>query len=102
MGPPIAIDPCRSESGMSGGTIVRVDENDFACHDPGRPRKRASPCKAFVPDFVTTFTAVLDVQPNSAEKARDMTFISCTAPTGIVENIVCLPHGSSPVAPSTT
>ncbi len=47
------------------------------------------------------FTPALAVQPNSAENARDMMFISCTAPTGIVENIVCRPQGSSPVAPST-
>ena len=47
------------------------------------------------------FTAVPDVQPNSAEKAFESTVISCTAPTGTVENIVWRPQGSSPVAPST-
>ncbi len=76
-------------------------EKVVASVPPGRPRNNASPCVTFVPDLVTMFTPALAVQPNSAENARDMMFISCTAPTGIVENIVCRPHGSSPVAPST-
>ncbi len=76
-------------------------ENVVVCMPPGRPRKSASPCVTLPPDFVTMLTPALEVQPNSAENARDMTFISCTALTGIVENIVCRPHGSSPLAPST-
>src|SRR5438105_7844908 len=76
------------------GAHCRSAEKVFACNVPGRPSTSASPCVAFVPALVTTLIAALDVQPNSAENARDITFISCTAPTGIVENIVCRPHGS--------
>src|SRR5579864_777887 len=119
--PPSAKDPCNSESGVSGGmsgaglplsiggtqvlvyelTHCSSAEKVVACAPPGRPSSSASPCVTLVPDLVTMFTAVLEVQPNSAENARDMTVISCTAPTGSVENIVWRPHGSSPVAPST-
>src|SRR5579862_2607715 len=91
-----------------GGTQLGTDrghwlsaENVVDCIPPGRPRNSDSPCVAFVPDLVTMLMPALDVQPNSAENARDMMFISCTAPTGIVENIVWRPHGSSPLAPST-
>src|SRR5260370_4343800 len=100
-GPPSANDPCASESGISGGTRataapfdvdvggthVATDgahcwsaENVVGCMPPGRPRNSASPCVAFVPAFVTMLIAALDVHPNSAEKARDITDISCTAP----------------------
>src|ERR1700722_7803384 len=107
----MANEPWPSESGMSGGTSgvatpfavggthVGTDgghcalaENEVDCMPPGRPRNRASPCVAFVPDLVTTLIAALAVHPNSAENARDMMFISCTALTGIVENIVWRPH----------
>src|SRR5690348_1635352 len=92
-----------------GGTQVGTDgahccsaENVFGCMPPGRPRKSASPRVVLLPAFVTMLIAALDVQPNSAENAGDIAFISCTAAIGIVENIVWRPHGSSPVAPSTT
>ena len=91
-----------------GGTQVETEgahcapaEKLVDCIPPGRPRNSASPCSALVPDLVTMLMPALAVHPNSDEKARDMMFISCTAPTGIVENIVWRPHGSSPVAPST-
>src|SRR5688572_3045942 len=121
MAPPIANDPWTSESGefgrrigaitpaVTGGTQVETDEGQWAsvdsddgCGPPGRPRIIASPRIVFDPDLVTMLMAALDVQPNSAENARDITFISCTAPTGSVENIACRPQGSSPLAPSTT
>src|SRR5437764_12240285 len=88
----------------TGGTHVAMDaghcasaENVLAWSPPGRPRNSASPCVVFVPAFVTMLMAALDVHPNSAEHARDITFISCTSPTGMVENIVCRPHGPSSV-----
>ncbi len=78
-----------------GGTQVATDGAHWApaeklvdCIPPGRPRNNPSPCTALVPDLVTMLTPALAVQPNSDENARDMMFISCTAPTGIVENMV--------------
>src|SRR5262249_31970250 len=92
----------------TGGTHVVTDgahcasaENADACMPPGRRTNSPSPCSAFVPALVTMLIPALDVQPNSDENARDITFISCTAPIGIVENIVWRPQGSSAVAPST-
>src|SRR6478736_1122169 len=121
MAPPIDADPCTRESGVLGGTIGvaaplavgathdEIDEGHCApvpsedgCGPPGRPRINASPRIRFVPDLVTMLIAGPEVQPNSVENARDITFISCTAATGSAANIVCRPHGSSPVAPSTT
>src|SRR5262245_47926731 len=121
MAPPIANAPWSKESGMFGGssstaaplftgaTQLAIDPGHCApvpnvdgCAPPGRPRIRPSPRTTLVPDFVTMLTAGPEVQPNSAENAFDMTFISSTAPTGNVANIVCRPQGSLPVAPSTT
>src|SRR5262245_16273246 len=75
-------------------------ENVFACHEPGRPMYRPSPRSEFVPAFVTMFIAGPEVQPNSAEKAFDSTATSSTAPIGTVAIIVCRPHPSSLLAPS--
>src|SRR5262245_52761547 len=121
MAPPIANAPCSSESRMFGGsssaaaplftgsTQLEIEPghcapvpNEDGCAPPGRPRIRPSPRSTLVPDLVTMLTAGPEVQPNSAENALDMTFISSTAPTGSVANIVCRPHGSLPVAPSKT
>ena len=46
------------------------------------------------------FNAGPDVQPNSEENAFVSTVISCTAPMGIVAIMVCRPHASSLLAPS--
>src|SRR5262245_53041559 len=107
MAPPIANDPCSSESGVLGGMIgaitpavtggtqvesdggqcASVDSEDD-CGPPGRPRTSSSPRRVFDPDFVTMLIAGPEVQPNSAENARDRMFISWTAPSGSVENII--------------
>src|ERR1044071_2565833 len=70
-------------------------ENVFACPDSGRTSVSASPCRVFVPDFVTTFNAGPAVQPYSAENALESSVTSCTAPRGTVAIIVCRPHASS-------
>src|SRR5437773_1296480 len=75
-------------------------ENVFACQSPGRIMNNPSPRNAFVPDFVTTFTAGPDVQPYSAENALDSSVTSCTAPSGTVAIIVWRPQASSLFAPS--
>src|SRR4030095_10251901 len=118
MAPPIDADPSTRESGVLGARIAaaaplavgathdEIDEGHCApvpsedgCGPPGRPRISASPCILFVPDLVTMLIAAPEVQPNSVEKARDITFISCTAATGSAANIVCRPHGSPPRSP---
>src|SRR5262245_2233959 len=121
MAPPMANAPCNSESFMFGGssstaaplftgsTQLEIEPGHWApvpnvdgCAPPGRPRIRPSPRITLVPDLVTMLMAGPEVQPNSLENAFDMTFTSSTAPTGSVANIVWRPHGSLPVAPSTT
>jgi hypothetical protein len=77
-----------------------VVENVFACAPPGRAMASASPCSALVPDLVTMFSAGPAVQPNSAENAFESTDNSWMAPMGTVASIVCRPHPSSLLAPS--
>src|SRR4051812_25910785 len=116
IGPPREPEYWRSASGMSTGLIAEsVDgvtqlstdgaqkplvENRFACRPPMRLLKRISPCVLFVPDFVTMLSAGPDVHPYSAVKAFESTVTSCTAPTGTTAIIVCRPHASSLLAPS--
>src|SRR5512139_2353993 len=116
MGPPIVPDTWLSSSGVSAGlmavSVAGVAQlgtdggqnpsvaNVVACDPAGRPRYRTSPLNAFVPVFVTMFIAGPEVQPYSDEKALASTEISCTAPTGTVACIVCRPHASSLLAPS--
>ena len=59
-----------------------------------------SPCRVFVPDLVTMFSAGPAVQPNSEENAFESTVISWMAPSGMVAIIVWRPHASSLFAPS--
>src|ERR1035438_5063869 len=77
-----------------GGQKPEV-ENDLACMPLGRFMYSASPCKSFVPDLVTMFTAGPEVQPNSAENAFVSTVISWIAPIGTAVIIVWRPHASS-------
>lgn|GEM_PF-6704527 len=51
-------------------------ENVRAWERPSRFMKSASPCRSFVPDFVTIFRAGPAVQPYSDEKALERTVIS--------------------------
>ena len=82
------------------GAQKPVVENVFACQPPGRPMNSPSPCRMFVPDLVTMFSAGPAVQPNSAENAFEHRDTSWTAPTGTVASIVWRPQPSSLLAPS--
>src|SRR5262245_12987668 len=98
IGPPIVAETCFSASGMSTALIpvsvagvmqLGADdgqkplvENFSACQSPGRTMNSPSPCRTFVPDFVTMFSAGPEVQPNSEEKAFESTLISWMAPSG--------------------
>src|SRR5262249_4243233 len=116
IGPPIEPETCRRASGMSTGLIaasvggltqVGTDggqkflvENFFACQSPGRIMNSPSPCRLFVPDLVTMFSAGPEVQPNSEENAFESAVISWMAPIGTVAIGVWRPHPSSLLAPS--
>src|ERR1051326_710156 len=89
---PYVAEYCCNASGMSRGLIARsvlgvtqvgtlrgqksLVENVFACQSPGRNMNKPSPCRSFVPDFVTMFSAGPAVQPYSAENAFDRIAIS--------------------------
>src|SRR5258707_10102188 len=78
-------------------------EKDFACQlPPGRAMYIPSPCRVFVPDLVTIFSAGPEVQPNSEENAFVRIVISWTAPIGTVAIATWRPHPSSLLAPSST
>src|SRR5262245_10293395 len=95
---------------VSAGGVTQLDtdgaqkpfvENAFDCQlPPGRFMNRPSPCRLFVPDFVTMFNAGPEVHPNSDENALESTVISWIAPNGTVAIAVCRPHASSLFAPS--